>query len=227
VIIQDFTQGIIFSHCADFTVQNLQFQGVSGHAGITIGQSHGILVERVDFFSRLVHPVTLTTWASGNVISDCETHYEGLNAYSGTDAVIDFHGLFPYENLFENLRGFYVCPGGDLSGLPHAGVRNVFWNIRAPRQMQCFTCEKDDEFFRTEDYLSTSSGTPETMFEHLPQAFFIGLYRKGHRLVKVGGSAADRRSPWMTVEGLNRGQLSIPSLYKAQLNHRLNTPPVQ
>lgn len=220
VVIKDLTQGIIFSHCADFTVRDIRFQGLSGHAGVTIAQSHGVLVERVDFVSRLVHPISLKMWASGNVITDCVTHYEGWNADDGTDAAIDFHGQFPYENLFDDLRGFYVCPGGDLSVLPHAGVRNVFWHIRAPERMECFTCGKNAEFARTYDHESTSSGTPETMFEHLPQAFFIGLYRKGDRLVEVGGSAKDTRNTWMTREGLNRPGLAIPSLYKAQRDRR-------
>ncbi|MDX9787698.1 MAG: glycosyl hydrolase family 28-related protein [Desulfobacterales bacterium] len=220
VVVKDLTQGIIFSHCADFTVREVQFQGVSGHAGITIGQSHGVLVERVDFFSRLVHPVTLKMWASGNVITDSEVHYEGWDKVNGMDAVIDFHGLFPYENLFDNLRGFYVCPGGDLSVLPHAGVRNVFWNIRAPRRMECYVCDKPNEFARSYDYKSTSSETPGTMHEHFPQAFFIGLYRNGDQPVEVGGSARDRHNAWMTCEGLNRPGLSVPSLYKAQLTRR-------
>ena len=216
IVVKDLTQGIIISRSVDFTVQDISFQGLSGHAGVTIAQSHGILVRRAHFFSRMVHPVTLKMWASGNVISDCENHYEGWNTVDGTDAAIDFHGMFPYENLFENLRGFYLCPGGDQSVLPHSGVRNVFWNIRAPGRMECYKCAKDDEFARTYDYLSTSSGTPETMFEHFPQAFFVGLRRQWDKPVKVGGETADRQNAWMTVEGLNRSDLSIPSLYQAQ-----------
>jgi hypothetical protein len=213
---KDLTQGIIVSHSAYLTIEDVRFEGLDGHAGITIGWSNGILVRRADFFSRMVHPITLTMMASGNVVSDCEAHYEGRDAVSATDAVIDFHGLFPYENLFENLRGFYVCPGGDLSILPHAGVRNVFWNILAPRRMECYTCGKDDEFVRTYDYQSTSSGTPKTMFEHLPQTFFIGIQRKADRVVTVGGSTVDRHNEWMTVEGLNRPGIAVPSLYEAQ-----------
>lgn len=216
VVVKDLTQGIIISRSADFTVQDISFQGLSGHAGITIAQSHGILVRRAHFFSRMVHPVTLKMWASGNVISDCENHYEGWNTDDGTDAAIDFHGMFPYENLFENLRGFYLCPGGDQSVLPHAGVRNVFWNIRSPGRMECYRCAKEDEFARTYDYPSTSSGTPETMFEHFPQAFYIGIHREGDKIVRVGGKTADRQNAWMTVEGLNRPGLSMHSLYQAQ-----------
>jgi hypothetical protein len=226
VIFNNLTQGIMFSHCADVTVADVQFEGVEGHAGITIGQSNGILVEGAQFFSRRVHPVTLTMMASGNVITDCEIHYEGRNPSSGTDAVIDFHGLFPYENLFDNLRGFYVCPGGDLSVLPHGGVRNVFWNIQTPQKMECYTHADDDEFMRTYAFKSTSAGTPQTMFEHLPEAFYIGLYRKGAGLVTIAGKTHDRRNGWMTVEGLNRSGIGIPSLYQAQKKGRgLFAPP--
>jgi hypothetical protein len=220
VTFKDLTQGVIVSHCADMTIRNVQFKGHDGHAGITIGQSNGILVKGAQFFSKLVHPVTLTMMASGNVITDSEAYYEGRNPLSGTDAVIDFHGLFPHENLFENMRGFYVCPGGDLSVLPHGGVRNVFWNIQAPQQMECYTDKASNEFMRTYDLKSTSSQTQQTMFEHLPQAFYIGLHRKGERPVTIGGQSGDRQNRWMTVEGINRSDIAIPSLYEAQRSYR-------
>lgn len=216
VTFKDLTQGIIVSHSADLSVQDVRFEGQGGHAGVTIGRSNDVLVFRADFHARLVHPVTLTMMASGNVVTDCQIHYDGRNDETATDAVIDFHGLFPFENLFDNLRGFYVCPGGDMSVLPHAGVRNVFWNIEAPRRMSCYTCDADNEFARTYAYAGTSSGTPRTMHEHLPQAFFIGILRKDGRPVTIGGSARDRQSAWLTVEGLNRPGIGIPSLYAAQ-----------
>ncbi len=216
VTFKDLTQGIIVSHATDMTIRDVRFKGLDGHAGITIGRSNDILVTRADFFARMVHPVTLTMMASGNVVTDCTVHYDGRDGYSATDAVIDFHGLFPHENLFDNLKGFYICPGGDLSVLPHGGVRNVFWNIQAPRQMSCYTCSEDNEFFRTYDYASTSSGTPATMFEHLPQAFYIGIQRREGGIITVAGSNQDQRNQWMTVEGLNRPNIAIPSLYKAQ-----------
>ncbi|MBF0413219.1 MAG: right-handed parallel beta-helix repeat-containing protein [Desulfamplus sp.] len=217
VIFKNMTQGIIFSKCGYMTAKELTFHGLDGHAGVTIAQSHGILVERADFFARSVHPVSLKNFASGNVITDCETHYDGRDSNNSTDAVIDFHGLFPYENLFDNMRGFYVCPGGDTSVMPHSGVRNVFWNIQAPESMSCYSCELADEFMRTYDYGNTSSLKPSTMYEYQPQGFFVGITRKGDNKVTMGGNDLDKRNEWMTVEGLNRDSISIPSLYKAQL----------
>ncbi len=224
ITFRDLTQGIIFSRCGYITAKELKFEGLDAHAGVTIAQSHGILVERADFFARSVHPVSLKNFASGNVITDCKTHYDGRDSNSSTDAVIDFHGLFPYENLFENMQGFYICPGGDTSVMPHSGVRNVFWNIEAPESMSCYSCELKDEFMRTYDYGNTSSDTPATMYEYQPQGFFIGLTRKKDKLVTMGGTSSDKQNRWMTVEGLNRKNIGIPSLYKAQLNQRSQTP---
>lgn len=216
VTFNNLTQGIIMSYCADSTFTELTFLGPEGHAGVTIGQSNDLLVSEVDFYAHFVHPITLTMMSSGNVFTDAEAHYDGRNEVTGTDAVIDFHGLFPFENLFEQLRGFYICPGGDMSVLPHGGVRNVFWNIVAPQKMSCYTGTGDDEFFRTYATVGTSSKSSATMYEHLPQAFFIGITRKGEKTVTIGNSSNDRNNKWHTVEGVGRKGIAVPSLYQAQ-----------
>ena len=216
VTFNDLTQGIIVNRSSDLTLENLDFTGQDGHAGITVGHGNDVLIRHVDYHARLVHPVTMTMMAAGNVVTECTIHYDGRDDNNATDAVIDFHGIFPYENLFDNLTGFYVCPGGDLSVMPHAGVRNVFWNITAPRKMSCYTCDTDDGFARTYDFGSTTSKSAATMYEHFPQAFYIGLVRRDGGHLTVGESAADRRGPWMTVEGLNRPGIRPASLFEAQ-----------
>ncbi len=221
VVFQDLTQGIIVSKSANMTIEDIKFKGCDGHAGITIAHSHDILVNRAEFTARMIHPVTLKNHASGNVITNAKAFYDGEKQVYGPDAAMDFHGLSPYENLFEDMQGFYICPGGDVSVLPHAGVRNVFWNISAPENMSCYTGSKDDEFARSENWRYTSSGTSKTMFEHFPQAFYIGITRKGCKKVTVAGSGNDRKTPWFTIEGMNREGIGIPSLYRAQLSHRL------
>ncbi|WP_321492782.1 glycosyl hydrolase family 28-related protein [uncultured Desulfobacter sp.] len=216
VTFADMTQGVILSRSAQWTLQDLMFTGQEGHAGVTIGWGNDNLVQNIGFHARLVHPVTLTMTSSGNVVTQCKTYYEGRNLLSGTDTAMDFHGIFPFENLFERMTGFYVCPGGDLSVLPHAGVRNVFWNIEAPATISGYGEYAQDSFVQTYDFASTSSKTPATMYEHYPQAFYIGICRRGNRLITLAGSTKDRRTRWMTVEGLNRPDISVPSLYKMQ-----------
>lgn len=224
VVFKDLTQGIIVSRASQITLSDLRFHGHDAHAGVTIAHSNDILVTGVDYYARLVHPVTVKNMAAGNVVTNCRTHYDGRDDRGGTDAVLDFHGLFPYENLFEALEGFYVCPGGDLCVLPHAGVRNVFWNILAPLSMTGLTDPADTEFVRSEDFLSTSSGTPDTTYQHWPQAFYIGLRRRQRLTLTVGGSPGDHANRWMMVEGLNRPGIAIPSLYRAQLSLRREKP---
>lgn len=225
VTFSNLTQGVIVSHSADYTMKDIRFEGLDGHAGFTIGRSNDILISHADFHARLVHPITLTIMASGNVFSASTIHYDGRSDVTATDAAIDLHGLFPFENLFDNLRGFYVCPGGDMSVLPHGGVRNVFWNIIAPRQMSCYTSGTDNEFVRTYATAGTSSHSPATMFEHLPQAFYIGVQRQGGIPVTIGDSTVDRENDWLTVEGLNRPGITIESLYEAQRDNRRQLPP--
>lgn len=221
VVFKDVTQGIIVSKSAQITIEDTGFIGLDGHAGITIAHTNDVLINRAEFRARMIHPITLKNHASGNVITGVIAHYEGDNQLYGADSVIDFHGLAPYENLFEEMQGFYVCPGGDISVLPHAGIRNVFWNIKAPFNMSCYTGSNNDEFARSENKRYTSSGTTQTLFEHFPQAFYIGITRKGGKRVIVAGSDIDRVTPWFITEGINRGDIAIPSLYRAQLAHRL------
>lgn len=215
VTFKDLTQGCILSHAAHITIQDVNFEGIDGHAGVTVGWSNDNLVTRAVFRSRLVHPVTVTMMASGNVFTECTARYEGDMSDGSPRPAIDFHGLFPYENLFDSMHGFNVIPGGDLSVMPHGGVRNVFWNVVAPGTPGGVREWEGDAFVQSWAYASTSSGTPATVFEHLPQAFYIGVRRETGR-ISVGDSFTDRSDQWMTVEGLNRPGLALPSLYQAQ-----------
>jgi hypothetical protein len=218
VAFQDLTQGIITAHSADLTLHDLAFYGQDGHAGITLGRSNDVLISGVNFHNRLVHPLTMTMMAFGNVVTDTVHHVQGRDNHTDTDSVIDFHGMFPFENLFEQMRGFYVCSGGDESVLPHAGVRNVFWNIEVAANLQCFD-DNRSEFARTWAYHLTSSNSPLTMVEHYPQSFFIGLHR-AQGGITIGGKMTDQADNGLTVEGLNRQNMALPSLYRAQRDLR-------
>ena len=54
------------------------------------------------------HPVSAESWSSGNVYLRAHCAYEGTDEATSTGPHIDFHGLFPYENLYDGLRGCYV-----------------------------------------------------------------------------------------------------------------------
>ena len=58
------------------------------------------------------------------------------------------------------------------------------------------------------------------MYEHLPQAFFIGITRVGGKAVTIGNSVADRENKWHVVEGLSRKGIGVTSLYRSQINER-------
>lgn len=224
VAFEDLTQGIIVGLSADLTLRDLSFHGHDGHAGVTVGRSNDVLISGVNFHNRLVHPLTMEMQAFGNVVTNAMHHQQGRDELTSTDSVIDFHGIFPFENLFENMKGFYVCSGGDESVMPHAGVRNVFWNIQTPATLQCFDKNRT-EFARTWAWHMTSSNSPQTMVEHYPQSFFIGLRRAELQQNKdgaltIGGKSQDQVGNGVTVEGLNRHDLALPSLYRAQQDLR-------
>lgn len=223
VALQDLTQGIIVGLSADMTLRDLRFHGHDGHAGVTVGRSNDVLISGVNFHNRLVHPLTMEMQAFGNVVTNAIHHRQGRDELTSTDSVIDFHGIFPFENLFENMKGFYVCSGGDESVMPHAGVRNVFWNIEVADILQCYD-DNRTEFARTWAWHMTSSNSPQTMIEHYPQSFFIGLHRADSQQkdggLTIGGKSQDQVGNGVTVEGLNRHDIALPSLYRAQQDLR-------
>ena len=58
------------------------------------------------------------------------------------------------------------------------------------------------------------------MYEHLPQAFFIGITRVGGKAVTIGNAVDDRKNEWHVVEGLGRKGIRVQSLYRSQIKER-------
>ena len=197
----------------------MQITGHKGHSGISLTRAFDTLVRDITITAPRVHAFFVSGYSAGNVFTQSQFNYGPYDKTSGCDTCLDFHGLAPYENLYDNLRNAYVYPGGALSYLPHAGVRNVFWNITAPAKM--LRGGESGEFFRT--YAPTSSGKPLTAHEHWPQSFVIGVHREGEPVV-IAGSPADRATPWLTVEGLNRPGVEPASLYQAQVELSRRAP---
>lgn len=214
VVIRDANQGIMLYEAAYVTIEDVRFEGNLGHVGVGLTRTHDSLVQRARFDTRFVHSFLAAVFSSGNVVTASEATVWGHDEVSTADSTIDHHGLFPYENLYDDLRGFYVVAGGPSERLPHAGVRNTFWNLEVPDRLEAHGVS--DELFRTYATSRTSAGEARTNHELWPESFVVGVHRMGGLPVLVGGSPADRHDAWLTVEGTERTDVLPHSLYCAQ-----------
>ena len=218
--IHNYTQDIGLNQCKFMTLEHIQITGHNGHTGITASRSFDNLIRDVKITAPRVHTFFVGAFSSGNVFTRSRFLYGPFDKESGCDTCLDFHGYAPYENLYDNIENAYVYPGGALGYLPHAGVRNVFWNIIAPPEM--LRGGDNGEFFRT--YAPTSSRKPLSAHEHWPKSFLIGVHRKGSKIT-VNGQDADRADEWLTIQGLNRPGVDPESLYEAQVaGHKKQEP---
>ena len=217
VVIKDANQGIVFWESVFDTVERVRFEGQIAHLGLGLSRTHSMLARDITFATRFVHSTLYAVFSSGNVLTDSRT--EGVSEYDITapaDHLLDMHGLFPHENLYDDLDGFYVDSGGPSERMPNGGVRNVYWNIRAPERMDA-KLPGSDEFFRSFAIHLTTSGEFEQLHELYPSSFAVGVTREAGAKVEVGGLTEDRNGDWITVEGLNRESVQPRSLYEAQV----------
>ena len=198
VVISDVNQGVMLYEADHVTLDGLAFEGTIGHVGVGLTRTYDSLVRGVRYDTRFVHSVLAAVFASGNVVTASEATVWGFDAYSTADSTVDHHGLFPYENLYDDLRRLYIVAGGPSERLPHAGVRTTFWNLEVPDRMAAYG--EGDEIFRTYATDRTSAGTERTNHELWPESFVLGTTRIGGGPVLVGGSADDRSDVWLTVE---------------------------
>lgn len=220
LVTYNYTQDITLFACKFMTIEHIQITGQKGHTGISLIRGNDNLIRDVTITAPRVHTFAVQNFSAGNVFTRSKFLYGPLDKESDCDCCLDFHGLAPMENLFDNIQNAYVYPGGALEWLPHAGVRNVFWNIVTPQKM--LRGGDSSEFFRT--YAPTSSKKPLSAHEHWPKSFLIGVYREGPKIT-VNGRDDDRADEWLTIEGLNRPGVFPQSLYEAQINRALRTKP--
>lgn len=213
VSIRDTTQAIIMVNAHHFTVQDVGLWGGEGHAGFTMAMSGENLFRNIDFVQRSCHPISLRSWCAGNVFTHCMAHFSKRDQLTAGGPHLDFHGMFPYENLFDCLIGFYPVSGGTKYVHPHSGVRNVFWNITTPPQLDRYPEIEGNEF------LVGSFIDYKQQYKEYPQSFVIGCHSQTDHPIDltIGGSNADRATPEVTVELLNQRLTVNPSLYAAQV----------
>ena len=96
-------------------------KGNQGHHGVALSGCSDVLVTNLTFEAELIHELTLTHRAVGNVFSG-PVHGKRLD--------LDLHRDAPFENLFQNLSGdLHVQDSGSVCYGPPAGVRNTYWAL--------------------------------------------------------------------------------------------------
>jgi hypothetical protein len=218
VVIDNYTQNLVLSNSAFIDVSNIVLEGSGGHAGLTYSSAHSILSKNIHFSGRYVHPLSIRAWTNGSVFTDITLSSDFYNPVDRTGPFIDFHGLYPYENLFENLVGFYVHSGGDENVMPHSGVRNTLWNIEAPEVIERFS-------YARREFFNTTVTQANKMYEYHPSSIVVAVHAKNGAQVRINRSEQDRVEPFIQVYGLNQKNPSVGSLFEAQvLNRQSNYP---
>ena len=110
----------------------------TGHIGVELIGSQGVLVRNVTFDTTFVHDLSIRALAHGNVFSNIR----------GIDIDFDHHRTAPHDNLYSNIdlgEGTRLwSSGGPVNAGPHSGGLNTYWNIRARRSLS--SAPKKSEF---------------------------------------------------------------------------------
>lgn len=213
VVVDNFTSAFIGSHNRNITVQNMDIYGRGGHNGVRHqASSHDCLVQNVNIYDSRTHAVGFDGYGQGNVARYIYCHVNGSS--------FDFHGGAAQQNLYENLyNASYLDGAGASENLPHSGHYNVLWNWSMPLSTEghwangfgSYSNEAIHSYFY-------KRGTPR--FDHYmlyPKLIVVGLHSNNpHRRVEVGRTTEDRDTEEIYVEGLNRKNIAVESLYNAQ-----------
>ena len=125
--------GILLSSCKRVTVEGVVLAGRYMHHPLSLSWSTDCLVQDWRIEAEHRHGTTLSWSSHGNVYRD---------GY-GVDLAMDSHRAASFENLHENIvidvTGKPLQPlrsGGSSPRGPHAGTRNIYWNVelRFPAQ---------------------------------------------------------------------------------------------
>jgi hypothetical protein len=135
-------------------------QGNQGHHGVALSSCSDVLVTNLTFEAELIHELTLTHRAMGNVFS---------GPVRGKRLDLDLHRDAPFENLFQNLSGdLHLQDSGSACYGPPAGVRNTYWaldHLSVPSWIGAAAVVVGD-------IVSTSTGKPasgSTWIESIPK----------------------------------------------------------
>jgi hypothetical protein len=196
VSIRNADSGIICNRAKNLTLEAVEVHGRAGHYCVMIGGSYGVLVRDFRFTAPSLHSPSFNSGANLCVFT----------RGSVREATLDQHRGFPLQNLFDDLEIQRSATdifkhGGNDEWAPTAGAFTTFWNIRAHLDL--------DVKMKGDVPLWPKVGDA-------PRARIVGLHGNYPFALQYGPDAY--------VEGLNRADIGVPSLYEHQLRRRLPAP---
>lgn len=187
--------GILADVCSHITIDGGVYTGKLSHYTIMFGDVTGMLAKNVEVNGPCRHSLSFNTGARACVFTQCQVTVAPS---------LDQHGGANHQNLFDDIKLVETTPGrtffykgGDGYWSPTHGAFSTFWNIEVT-----FTYDLP------EGQVVELEAVPNG-----PSARLIGIHGNYPMAFSYGPDAY--------IEGLNKGSLLIPSLYRYQLNKRL------
>jgi hypothetical protein len=206
--LEDGFNAIYFNDVMHSWVRNVSIHNAD--SAILADQCKNITLDSVTVTGRQAHYSIAVSNCYGALVTDFKLHAPAihnpsfntkarLSVYSGgvvDNAKLDQHRGINHQNLFDDIQIGYAedlfAHGGARYWGPTSGRYNTFWNIRIKQASQ-------------DGFLGQCTDAPE--------ARLIGI---------IGEETAVhfQYSPAPYIEGLNRHGISVPSLYRYQLDKR-------
>lgn len=194
VTFQDTDSGLLTDVCANVTMEDIKVQGRKGHYSVHMGDCINMLARRITVNSQRLHALTFNTGSRLCVYTDCLVT---------RDPTLDQHSGANHQCLFDNIEVYCDNPemtiltgGGAPYWKPSHGPFNTLWNVRirylVPHPHQA---------------VIPLRGVPDGV-----AARIIGVTANHPMKLEY--------TPDPYVEGLNKPNIAVPSLYDYQLQRR-------
>ena len=185
---------ILTEDCANVTIENVETTGRTFHYAIEFGNVYNMLCRNITVNSPCIHSLSCNTGTRRSVFTDCDINVQ---------ATLDQHSGANMQNLFDNIRiverepfHTFITGGGAKYWKPSHCAYPTFWNIQVNFQYPHFS-DKPIKIKGIKDG---------------PNARLIGIHGNYPMEITYGPNAY--------MEGMNRSDISVKSLYEYQLNLR-------
>ncbi len=195
VTIKNGDSGFISDNCANVTVNDVTVTGRKYHYAVQFGDCYNMLAKNIQVKAHVLHSLSFNTGARSCVFTNSiVTRVPSLDQHSGAN----------HQNLFDNIKIIeddpgrsFIYAGGAGYWAPTHGAFSTFWNT----QIQFAYDNHDGQAIKI-------AGVTDG-----PSARLVGLIANYPMEITYGPDAY--------MEGINRPDIAVPSLYEYQLKQRL------